>query len=174
MKKIIIIGSGGAGKSTLARRLGEATGLEVVHLDALYWKPNWTATDKAEWREMVSGELQKESWIIDGNFTSTIELRLAACDTVIFLDFPRLLCTYRIFKRWLMYYNRRRPDMGEGCHEKVDLKFFGWVWSFPRHTKPVIEERLKRGGDDKTIIRLRSPKEVERFLKSLTPRREDA
>jgi adenylate kinase family enzyme len=165
MKKIIIIGSGGAGKSTLARRLGDAAGLPVIHLDALYWKPHWTATPKEEWRRIVEREVEKESWIMDGNYGGTMEIRLAACDAVVFLDFPRIVCVYRIFKRWLRYRNRRRPDVGEGCREQVDLEFFHWVWNFRKRTKPAIEERLNRFGRGKTIIRLRSPKEVEAFLK---------
>ena len=99
MKKVVIIGSDGAGKSTLARRLGAATGIEVFHLDKLYWKPNWTKTPKDEWLKTVENLLCKDEWIMDGNFGGTMEIRLAACDTAIFLDFPRTVCTYCSFKR---------------------------------------------------------------------------
>jgi adenylate kinase family enzyme len=164
MRRVIIIGSGGAGKSTLAVRLGEATGIEVVHLDKLHWKPNWTSPPKDEWRQTVAEALKKDEWIIDGNFGGTMEMRLTACDTVIYLDFPRGVCLYRAVKRALIYYNKTRPDMGEGCREKLDLEFLSWVWNFPKTTKPVIEERLNRLGREKTIIRLRSPREVADFL----------
>jgi adenylate kinase family enzyme len=167
MKKILIIGSGGAGKSTLAARLGEATGIEVVHLDRLHWKPNWTGTPKDEWREIVRQQLEKNEWIIDGNFGGTMEMRLRACDTVIFLDFPRRVCLYRAVKRALTYYNKTRPDMGEGCNEKLDFEFLHWVWTFPTRAKPQIEERLKRFEGEKTIIRLRSPRETEEFFMNL-------
>lgn len=167
MKKILIIGSGGAGKSTLARRLGEMTGIEVIHLDKLHWKPNWTGTPKDEWRKTVERELKKDSWVMDGNFGGTMELRLAACDTVIYLDFPRMICLYRAVKRILTYYNRTRPDMGEGCRERLDFEFLHWVWTFRKRAKPEIEERLKRAGKDKKIFRLRSPQEVEKFLLNL-------
>jgi len=167
MKRVLIIGSGGAGKSTLAARLGEATGIEVIHLDKLHWKPNWTSPPKDEWRKTVSKALKKDEWIMDGNFGGTMELRLTACDTVIYLDFPRIICLYRAIKRALKYYNKTRPDMSEGCNEKIDFEFLSWVWNFPKTTKPVIEERLKRFGAGKTIIRLRSPREVEEFFRNL-------
>jgi adenylate kinase family enzyme len=168
MKRILIIGSGGAGKSTLARCLGDATGLEVIHLDKLHWKPNWTSPPKDEWRETVAEALKKDQWIMDGNFGGTMEMRLAACDTVIYLDFPRTICVYRALKRALTYYNKTRPDMGEGCNERLDFEFLHWVWNFPKTTKPVIEERLKRLADGKKIIRLRSPREVEDFLSKIS------
>lgn len=167
MKKILIIGSGGAGKSTLARRLGEWLAIEVVHLDKLHWKPNWTGTPKDEWREIVRRELAKDEWIMDGNFGGTMELRLAACDTVVYLDFPRALCVYRALKRIAKYYNRTRPDMGAGCNERLDFEFLSWVWNFPKDTKPEIEERLGRLDGKINLIRLRSPRETENFLKNL-------
>ena len=167
MKKVLIIGSGGAGKSTLAARLGEKTGIEVVHLDKLHWKPNWTSPPKDEWRKTVEAELKKDEWIMDGNFGGTMEMRLAACDMVIYLDFPRTICLYRALKRAVKYYNKTRPDMGEGCNERIDFEFLHWVWNFPKTSKPQIEERLMRLGNGKTIIRLRSPRETEDFLMNL-------
>ncbi len=164
MQKIIIIGSGGAGKSTLARRLGEITKIEVVHLDKLYWKPNWTETPKEEWQKLVEEILERESWILDGNFGGTMELRIAASDTVIFLDLPRIVCIFHALKRWAKYWNTNRPDMSEGCNEKIDLEFLLWVWNFPKTTKPKIEERLKLFENEKTIIRLKSSREVEDFF----------
>lgn len=167
MKRILIIGSGGAGKSTLARRLGDATGMEVIHLDKLHWKPNWTSPPKDEWRKTVEEQLRKDEWIMDGNFGGTMEMRLAACDTVIYLDFPRTICFYRALKRALKYYNKTRPDMGEGCNERIDFEFLHWVWNFPKEGRLKIEEKLKRLADGKKIIRLRSPRETEDFLINL-------
>ena len=164
MKKVLVIGSGGAGKSTFARRLGEVTGIEVIHLDKLYWKPNWIEPSKDEWLKAVENAIKEDEWIMDGNFGGTLELRLAACDTAIFFDFPRIVCVYRVFKRWLKYWNTNRPDMTEGCNEKIDLKFLGWIWNFQKTTKPKIEERLKCFGREKTVIRLHSSKEVEDFF----------
>jgi adenylate kinase family enzyme len=167
MRRVSIIGSGGAGKSTVARELGVITGLPVIHLDRLYWKPGWTETPKDVWRETVQRLVQGDEWIIDGNFGGTMEIRLAASDTVIFLDFPRLVCTYRAVKRAITFRNRTRPDMGPGCNEKLDFEFVKWVWQFPGKTVPIIEERLSRLGSDAKLIRLRSPNEVEEFLRDI-------
>ncbi|MEO8073409.1 MAG: DNA topology modulation protein [Acidobacteriota bacterium] len=164
MRKILVIGSGGAGKSTFARRLGEKTGLEVVHLDKLYWKPNWTETPKDEWRKIVGEIIKGDEWIMDGNFGGTIDLRLAACDTVITLDLPRTVCVYRVLKRRLKYRSTNRPDMSEGCHEKIDFEFLQWIWNYSKNNKPQITEKLKRFGNEKTIIRLKSKREVENFF----------
>lgn len=164
MKKVLIIGSSGAGKSTLARRLGAVTGIEVIHLDKIYWQAGWSEPPKDEWRETVAKALEGERWIMDGNFGGTMEMRLAACDTAILLDLPRAVCVYRIVKRWLVYRRETRPDMAEGCDEKFDWKFIKWVWRFPIDTLPRVEERLRRLGAGKTIIRLHSQKEVENFF----------
>jgi adenylate kinase family enzyme len=114
MKKIVIIGSGGAGKSTLATQLGEMLNLEIIHLDKLYWQAGWVEPLKDEWKKTVEDLLKRDSWIMDGNFGGTIEMRLKACDTAIFLDFPRTVCLYRVIKRRLTYRNTSRPDMAEG------------------------------------------------------------
>ena len=167
MKRILVIGCSGAGKSTFARKLGEKTGLEVIHLDVLHWKPNWTEPSKEEWRKAVEEALKGDSWIMDGNFGGTMEMRIEASDTVIFFDLPRALCVYRILKRVVTYRRGKRPDMAEGCDEKFDWNFLKWIWRFPKETKPKIEERLKRFENDKTIIRFESRKEVENFLLNL-------
>lgn len=164
MKKVIIIGSGGAGKSTLAKRLSEKTGLPLIHLDKLYWLPNWQEPPENEWEQKVTELLAQDAWIMDGNFGGTMEMRLAACDTAIFLDLPRTVCLYRILKRWVKYRNTNRPDMTEGCNEKVDLEFLGWIWNYRKLKKPKVEEKLQAFANKKKIIRLKSSKEVEEFL----------
>ncbi len=163
MKKILVIGSGGAGKSTFARRLSQILDIEVIHLDALYWNPGWVEPPKPEWRERVEELLRRDSWIMDGNYSGTLDLRLAACDTVIFLDIARAVCLWRVLKRWMLYRNRSRPDMAEGCREKFNLKFAQWIWSYPRKTKPKVIEMIEQARGKK-VVWLRSRAEVERFL----------
>lgn len=170
MRRVAIIGSGGAGKSTLARHLGEITLLPVIHLDREFWRPGWTETPKPEWKERVEHLVEADEWIIDGNFGGTMEIRLAAADTVVFLDFPRLLCTYRAIKRAVAFRNRTRPDMGPGCNEKFDLEFLRWVWQFPGKTVPSIEARLAKLGPHVTLLRLHSPKQVESYLSEVRSR----
>jgi adenylate kinase family enzyme len=167
MRKILVIGSGGAGKSTFARRLGKLLDLEVVHLDALYWNPGWVETPKAAWAEMVAELVKRDAWIIDGNYSGTFDIRFKACDAVIFLDMPRLICLRRVLKRSMIYRNRSRPDMGDGCQEKLDrefLKFLLWIWNYPKRTRPKIMAWIRENSESKTVVRLRSPAEAERYL----------
>jgi len=169
MRKILIIGSGGAGKSTMARRLHDATGIEVIHLDKVFWRPNWVETPKDEWEKTVENLLKKDSWIMDGNFGGTLETRIAACDTVIFLDLPRTVSVRQAFTRFLFYQENSRPDMAEGCGEKFDLEFYKWIWDYPKRTKPKVEALIKQFQDTKEIIRLTSKKEIEDFFMNCFP-----
>ncbi len=167
MKRVLIIGSGGAGKSTFARRLHEATGLRLIHLDKVFWQPNWTETPEDEWKKRVENLVKGDEWIMDGNFGGTMEMLVRACDAVIFLDMPRTLCIYRALKRVAFYRKTTRPDMAEGCDEKFDLKFLSWIWNFSKTTKPKIEKLLEKYQNKKNIIRLKSNEEVENFFMNL-------
>lgn len=167
MEKIAIIGSSGSGKSTLARKLGQLTALPVHHLDVLHWKPNWELTSKNEQVKIQEELVRQSQWIIDGNYAGTMDIRLDACDTVIFLDFPRSLCLYRVIKRAYQYRNKQRPDMREGNKEHIDIDFYKWIWHFPRDKRPEIVKRLEILAHDKEVIWLHTPKEVESFLNRL-------
>jgi len=161
-QRILIVGSGGAGKSTLSRKLGELWGLPVVHLDALFWQPGWKPLPRPEFNEKVKLELAKSRWIIDGNYDSTLELRVQYADLIIFLDFSNILCVYRACKRAWTYRGTTRPDMGEDCPEKIDWEFIRWIWRFPKDARPEIL-RILEESKAKTVF-LKSPKEVDQFL----------
>jgi len=122
MRKILVIGSGGAGKSTFAQRLGDVLNLKVIHLDSLYWSPGWVEMPKDKWRTIVEELVKRDSWIIDGNYGGTLDSRLAACDGVIFLDVPRLICLRRVLKRVALYRKESRPDMAAGCPERLKVE----------------------------------------------------
>ena len=164
MTKVLVIGSGGAGKSTFARRLGELLELEVIHLDSLYWSAGWIEMPKAEWHRVVEELLSRRAWIIDGNYSGTLQMRLEACDTVIFLDMSRLICLWRLLKRAVLYRDEHRPDMAGGCPEKLNWEFMRWVWGYPERTRPKIIELLEKSACNKQIIWLRSRAEVKRFF----------
>jgi len=165
MKRVLVIGSGGAGKSTFARRLGALLELDVIHLDSLYWSAGWVEMPKDEWRKRVEELLSPGSWIMDGNYSGTLELRLAACDTVIFLDMSRLVCLWHLLKRAALYRNQRRPDMAEGCPERLNLDFVKWVWEYRKRSRPKVVRLIE--ATSKKVIWLRSPAEVEKFLMPL-------
>ena len=164
MKKVIVIGPGGAGKSTVARRLGERLNIEVKHLDRFYWQPGWQEPPKEEWLEKVKELTSADTWIIDGNYGGTLETRIERCDTIVFLDLPRLLCLWRIAKRRLLYRDRSRPDMAEGCNEKLDWSFVQWVWNYSRRSRPKVIKLLRESSATKQIVWLRSRAEIEKFL----------
>jgi len=167
MKKVIVIGSGGSGKSTFARELGERTGIEVIHLDQEYWRPNWEKTPTDEWEAKVAAMLERDSWIMDGNFGGTREMRMRAADTIIFLDLPRHICLYRILKRTIKYYGRSRPDMTEGCNERFDLEFILWVSNYPNATRDRVLSAVG-AFPDKSFIRLRTNAEIAEYLRGVS------
>src|SRR4051794_905502 len=111
MRRVLVIGSGGAGKTTLARRLAERTGLPLVHLDMLYWHAGWVPTGEPEWDRIIEELVSRDAWVMDGNYGRTLDRRLAACDTVIFLDLPRLVCLWRVIKRRWQYAGANRYSL---------------------------------------------------------------
>jgi adenylate kinase family enzyme len=164
MKRVLVIGSGGSGKSTFATNLGQSLNLEVIHLDKFYWRRGWIEPSKEEWLQTVTDLINRDSWIIDGNYSGTLELRMQRCDTIVFLDLSRLLCVWRIVKRNLQYRRGGRPDMAEGCVEKLDGKFLSWVWNYSRRSRPRVLELIRKQGNVKRVVWLRSKADVKKFL----------
>ena len=167
MERIMIIGCGGAGKSTLAKKLGEKTGLPVVHLDQIYWSPgNWEHLEKDEFDARLIKEMQKPCWILDGNFNRTMELRLEKCDTVIYLDFNRITCILGWMKRVVTNWGTAREDMAPGCNEWFDPEFAKWLWNFNKLNRSrylAILEKQK----DKEVYIFRNRRQVRNFLNTL-------
>lgn len=167
MERIMIIGCGGAGKSTLARKLGEKTGIPVVHLDRIYWSPgNWEHLEKAEFDHLLKLELEKTCWILDGNFDRTMELRLEKCDTVIYLDFNRVQCILGWLKRVITNWGTARPDMAPGCNEWFDPEFAKWLWNFNKQNRARYLEILGKQ-ENKDVYILRNRRQVKRFLEKI-------
>lgn len=163
-QRIMIIGSGGSGKSTLARQLGAALGLPVEHIDAHFWLPGWTPRDEAEFREIVEQIAARDVWVIDGNYSRTMDVRLARADTIIFLDFSRYLCTFRVLRRSWRHRGQTRPDMGPNCPERIDFAFLKWVWDYPKRSRPNVLQKLSQLRPDQRVFRLKSPAQVAAFL----------
>ena len=163
MQRIAIIGCSGAGKSTLAKTLARKLNLLVIHLDAYYWQPGWQESDRDKWQKINQELIQGDRWVIDGNYGSTMDLRLAAADTIVWLDFNRYLCLWRIVKRYLQYYGKTRLDMGTGCLERLNWEFLQYVWNFPQLHRPKILNKLSKYEASKQIIVLQNPNRAIMF-----------
>jgi len=168
MQRITIIGSGGSGKSTLAVRLGGLLQLPVHHLDSLYWKPGWVETERSKWVAIQQSLVDTDSWIIDGNYGGTIDIRLESSDTVIFLDMNRFTCLFRAIKRTLKHFGKHRADMGDGCNERFDFNFVRWIYGYPKKKKPEIIEKLSKLEPSVRVHVLTNGAEVEMFVNGLT------
>ena len=166
----MVIGCGGAGKSTFSRQLHKVTGIEVIHLDQYFWLPNWVELDKSEWHKKVSTLCRKERWIMDGNYGGTMDVRMNKADMVIFLDRSRWLCLFRVIKRIVTHYGKTRIDMGKGCKEKFSWEFIMYIYHYNRIRKPKILKKLSKLNFDKEIIILKTDKEIYTCLSEMKNR----
>lgn len=164
MRRVVIVGNSGGGKSTLARRLGEKLGLPVVHLDVLYWKPGWTPGDEAGFVSAMSEAVGPPAWICDGDFGDTWSLRMPLADTIVWIDRPRMVCLWRAIRRVVTSRNRGRPDMAEGCEEAFDPAFYRFIWTYDEKVRPRLKAALATHGAQARQVRLRSDREIANFL----------
>lgn len=157
----MVIGSPGAGKSTFSQRLAECTGLPLTHLDDVYWRPGWVRPPRGEWALALEKLISEEAWILDGNYTSTLERRAVRADTAIVLAYPRWLCSTRAVRRAL---SGRRLDRKQLGRQPLDWKFLRFIWTFPVLGRGQLE-RLRAFPHLKVIV-LRNDREAQRFLAS--------
>jgi adenylate kinase family enzyme len=152
----------------VAREIAMAGGLPVIHLDRFYWHPGWVETPKAEWAQVVSDLIAGEEWVIDGNYGGTMSLRLAAADTVVFLDVSRVVCLFRVLKREVWHRKAHREDIAPGCPGRITWEFVRWIWTYPAARRPGVLSLLsdfERGGGRSVV--LRSNVEIGEFLSSV-------
>lgn len=169
MKRIIVAGvSAGAGKSTFARKLSEKMNIPVHHLDTAYWKSGWVEREREEFLHIQRQLVQGDTWIIEGNYASSMEIRLAQADTFIYLELPLRVCIYRALKRWIVNYGKTRPDMAEGCPEKMDKAFLKFIITTYAARKLEMRRRAKEfmeSGPDRNSIVLQTQKQIDGFFK---------
>ena len=160
MKKIIVIGCPGSGKSTFSRELHERTRIPLYHLDMLFWNADKTTVEKSVFLERLNGLLDNDEWILDGNFNSTMELRMSRCDTVIFLDFPPEICLEGVRARR----GKPREDI-PWIETEEDAEFMDFIRNFNEQRRPQIIALIEKY-KNKNIITFTSREEIEDFLKA--------
>ena len=158
MKKVIVIGCPGSGKSTVSRVLHNKTGIPLYHLDMMYWNADKTTVEKSVFLERLSAVVEKDEWIIDGNYGSTMELRMTACDTVIFLDYPLDVCLDGIRERR----GKSRSDM-PWIETEEDAELIEFIKRYNEQQKPKVLELLEKCSD-KNIVILRSREQADVLL----------
>ncbi len=171
MNRIAIVGCSGGGKSTLARALGAALGLPVVHLDALFWKPGWVESDPEPFRACVDAALAGKQWVSDGTFTSVADINLARADTIVWIEQSTALCLWRAFRRVLTSLGRTRADLAEGCPEKFDLAFYHYIATWNRLARPRLQSAIDVFGPHARLIRLSNDREIAAWLGEVLPAR---
>ena len=156
--KIIVVGCPGAGKSTFSRKLAEKTGIPLYHLDALYWKEDWTHISRERLRFIQKRIMKNDSWIIDGNFMNTMETRIKRCNLIIFLDYQTEVCLDGIVQR----VGHKRDDM-PCIAEKVDEELVEFVKNFNNDRKPLMKALFNKYNNVK-LITLKSREDADRYL----------
>lgn len=159
MKKVLIIGSPGAGKSTFARKLSAAIGLPLFYLDMLWHKPDKTNVSKEEFDRRLDEIIQQNQWIIDGNYQRTMESRLQACDTVFLLDFPLEVCLSGAKSR----IGTKREDM-PWVETEFDAEFRQWIVDFSKDQLPKIYTLIEKYHKNKNVIIFKSREEMNCYL----------
>ena len=162
MLKAIVIGSPGAGKSTFARKLSDAVDIPLYYLDMVWHKPDQTNISREEFDAQLNEILQKDTWIIDGNYQRTLEVRLKECDTVFLMDFPLDICLSGAKSR----IGKKREDL-PWIESELDEEFKQWIIDFPRKQLPAIYKLLEKHQEKKDIVVFKSRKEADDYLKSI-------
>lgn len=165
MRRVLVIGNAGSGKTTFAGALSEKTGIPVQHLDRLYWFGQWEHLHRDEFDQVLQTELEKERWIIDGNYDRTLPLRLSYCDTVFFFDLPTIACLWGATKRVLCSYGKSREDMGGNCPERFDRRqweLYRHIWTFNRKNRKHYYALLK---DRKDVVVFKSRRAARKYIR---------
>jgi adenylate kinase family enzyme len=166
MDRIVVIGCGGSGKSVIARTLGDALGLPIVHLDGLYYDEEWNTLTPDDFAHSQYEVVAKPHWIIDGNYASTLPIRLAAADTVIFLDLGAATCLWGIARRRVRYGGGQHPDVG--VYDRINRHFLRYVIRYRRDMGPRVRTLVTEHAPDANFHAPTSRRQVRRLIDELT------
>ena len=164
MKKVLVLGCCGAGKSTFSKKLHSILKLPLIHLDSHYHKPNWVEPEKEEWAKVLKQILRRENFIMDGTYLESLDERIKKSDTIIYLDYSLIKCFFRVIKRVLTDFGKKRSDMAPGCKEEFDLEFLWFVLTFNNKFRKKITQKLNSVKNKKNVFVFKIDKEAEKFL----------
>lgn len=170
MRKVLILGPSGTGKTTLSRKLGDKLGLSILHLDTVYWLKDWEHMDKEPFHKwMVHYLIAHDNWVIDGNYTNNrhFKLRLQLCDTIILLDYGTSASLQGIHQRATKYKHQVRSDMAEGCVEGIDQVFLQYVAFYYKTRIKALRAMIAKYKNQKTILVFKSRDELHKWFDSL-------
>lgn len=168
MRRVVVVGTYGAGKSTLAAELGSLLGIPVHHLDALRWRSGWELLPRSEWEALLDRLVAEDAWITDGNFEGTLERRLRRADTILVLDASLPLSLWRTVRRRLS--RRERPDLAPGLEEKLNLALFRLFARYRREVRPQLLELVRRHARGRQVIVLRRRADARALLDAVRSR----
>jgi adenylate kinase family enzyme len=167
MRRVLVVGCPGAGKTTFARQLAAKLNLPVIYLDFHFWRPGWQAPDRETWRGQVAALAAMPEWVMDGIYSSTFDIRMPRADALFWLDYPRTTCMRRVLIRMVKGYGRTRSELPEGCPECFDTEFLRYVWDFPYKHRPLIPAGIAKFGGHLRVKQLTGDCEAENYLAAL-------
>jgi adenylate kinase family enzyme len=167
MDRIAIIGCGGSGKSHLARALGRVLGITPVHLDVVYYDRDWQPLDKEQFAAVQRDLVSAPRWIIDGNYASTLPIRLKAADTVIFLDLPAWICLWGIARRRLRHGGGQHDTTG--VYARITWNFVRYIAGYRKQMAPRVRQLIADHAESGQVVVLRSRRSARRYLAGISP-----
>lgn len=167
-RRILVLGSSGSGKSRFSSRLANVLGIRPIHLDAYFWRPDWVATPADKWNDIVAELIASDSWIMDGTYERTLPLRIPVAETLIIIESRRMACLGRILWRKMTADGPSRADAPP--NQPIDWDYIGYIWHYPRRTRPVVQKCIQEYGSKKRIVRLKGPRNASALLERLEAR----
>lgn len=169
MRRVLVVGCGGSGKTQLAKRLAARCDLPLTHLDAEFYDAEWNALPQEEFAARQRTVVSAERWLIDGNYASTLSIRLAAADTLVFLDLPAATCLLGVLQRRWRYGRGQHPSAG--VYSRITWGFVRYIIGYRSRMRPKVLRLLREHGDGVQLVRLTSRRQVDRFVASIRPAR---